>query len=335
MGESYNEQGKCCFFGASKLGEIAEIKLRDEYEIICYCDNDPNKRGEKLGKYDIISFEDYLKNYRDKKIIITSQFSREIISQLTENGIRNYEILPTKHVQSSLTYHKKMKEINLATFIDKYKEQLVLKELTFLTGSSGVLDYLFLKLLAIEFKVKNYLEIGSFIGESISVLSDVVEKCHSISLPNEVFDEFFARRGMCNFCGFLLKNKQNIVEYKEDSKTFDYNIIKEKIDMVFIDGDHSYNGVYIDTDKIFSHVDLENCIVVWHDFKTGGKYRLPVIDAVFDAVPEKYHENIFTVSNNMCGIYLPDKYRDRFNYDKERDVLFTYNVVLESNPQRI
>lgn len=328
---------KVIFFGASKAGLIAEIKYRNEYDIVCYCDNDQRKRGKCFNGYRVINLDDYKKLHNGVKIFITSSYYREIVKQLEANGINNYEIFSLSinpFIDSSPVYGKEIKEISLENLLKKHGKEISLTELTFITNGSGLLDYLFLRLLATEFKVKNYLEIGSFIGESISVLSDVVEKCYSISLPEDDFSSFFESINMDNFSSFLLKNKENVIKFREDSQKFDYGKIEEDIDMVFIDGDHSYKGVFIDTRNIFTHVDLTNCIVVWHDFKTAGKYRLPVINAVFDATPNEYHKNIFSVSNNMCGIYIPDKYLDEFSIGKKKNALFTYDLMINMTEQR-
>lgn len=79
---------KTILFGASKLGEIALNYLRDKCEIINFCDNDKKKWGKEFNGIKIIS-PDYLKEFDDVQVIITSQYREEISYQLIDMGIKN------------------------------------------------------------------------------------------------------------------------------------------------------------------------------------------------------------------------------------------------------
>lgn len=324
-------------FGASKMGEIAYIMLKDKYNIIYYCDNDKTKMDKYINGIKIISVSELMQINNKTKIIISSDYYREISKQLTEMGINNFEIFSLNinpYSESSSDCYSNMKEVNLGRFLKSLGDEISFNNLTFISGGSGVLDYAFLKAIAIKFKITSYLEIGSYIGESMDAVSSVVSKCYSISLPDEELEEHFANKGMNNFSSYFMHRNRDIGQYKGDSKEFDYILIDKDIQLVFIDGDHSYTGVYKDTRNIFNFINTENTIVVWHDFKTNGEYRLPVINAVFDALPEKYHDNIYSVDNNICGIYIPSKYIDSFEFNKDKDKLYSYEVKLKIKENR-
>lgn len=321
-------------FGASKLGEIAYIMLKDKYNIIKYCDNDKSKKGNKINDIEIININE-LNKYEFDKIIICSQYYKEISEQLIDLGIYNYEVFRvnfnTLNGNIDTKENLDIKQINLGRFLSETNKSISLKDLTFIHGtSSGILDYAFLKALMLKFNFKTYLEIGSFLGTSISIISEIAEKCYSITLPDDTLEDFFKSKNKNNFGSYFMRDKENIICFNENSREFDYSKVKSKVDLVFIDGDHSYEGIYHDSKNIFKFIDLDNTIVVWHDFKAGYHYRIDTIRAVYNSLPSKMHRNIFAVDNNICGIYIPDKYMHNFSFDIEKDILYSYKIDLIS-----
>ena len=124
----------------------------------------------------------------------------------------------------------------------------------------------------------------------------------------------------------------NMIQYQEDSKEFDFRKINKSIGLYFIDGDHSYQGVLIDSLKVLEHFDPENSFVVWHDCRnSAGKIDLEVVGAIYEATWDEYFKNFFIFNNSMCGVYIPDKYINDFVKTMESDKLVTYQVVLEKN----
>lgn len=206
-----------------------------------------------------------------------------------------------------------------------------LKDMTFIPGGSLVLDYLLLKEIMAKYSLRNYLEIGTYIGESISCMEDVSKKRISITLPPDVPEmlNHFDTINTGNFANRLVKG--DVIQYFADSRKFDFAKVKDRIDLYFIDGDHSYDGVYSDTKKVFAHKKKDS-FVVWHDFKLSDMtIRREVVQAVVDAVGLKQFKNIYCCDNNMCGIYVPDKYLKDFeelcHYDA--NILYTYDLKLE------
>lgn len=333
MGEQKEE---IILFGASKLGEIAYLMLKDQYNILYYCDNDETKIDKLINDIKVISPERLMGIDDNIKIIISSTYYREISKQLTtmqKNKFEVFSININHYIEDSSDNYPNIKDVNLGIFFESIGKEISLENVAFISGGSGVLDYAFLKAIALKFQIRGYLEIGSFIGESMDAVSRVVKECYSISLPDVSLEELFNNKGMRNFASYFM-NRENVVQYKGDSKEFDFNLINTNIQFVFIDGDHSYNGVYQDTRNIFDFINIDETIVVWHDFKTiTGKYRLPVINAVFDALPEELRGNVYGVDNNICGIYIPNKFLNDFEFTKDGNTLFSYevNIKLKKN----
>lgn len=320
-------------FGASTLGSIAYRTLRNSYDVVAFTDNNTNKWNTTFEGLDVIAPEKII-NYKGAIIIIASQYFKEISSQLQEMGIRHffiyqYQLLNSK-LQNSMEKKLEIPILNLGRFLSSIKASLRVENLTLLRGGSTLLDYAFLKGLILKFNLETFLEIGTWSGESIAVVSEVAKRCYSVSLPDEnlksSFDDFWGKN---NFSRFFSLDKKNIKHFYEDSKTFDFSQIKDTIDLVFIDGDHSYSGVKSDTKRIFEVIDLERTIVVWHDFKTKRDNAiLSTVNAVFEALPNNLHHRVYGVDSNICGVYLPDKYKSYFSFENDRDEIYSYEVSI-------
>jgi len=305
-------------------GCYVSLSRRTMEFIIAKHNNDPSKWGTMFEGIKVIS----PKQLDGKiKIIITSIYHEEILKQLIDIGCWNVEVFSVRvnNYTDTLVETYNIREINLGKFLENSDVRHI-DDVTFMRGGSGLLDYLFLKALIITFQFQTYLEIGTFMGESIAAVSDLVRKCYSISLPDEDLEPFFKKMGKANFSRYFSYKKKNVVYYTIDSKLFDYHQIDDHIDLVFIDGNHRYEGIIIDTKKIFQFINPEETIVVWHDFKQQGKYRIETVKAVFDALPKEIHKNIFAVDNNMCGIYIPKRYLNKFEITNETNEMYSYEV---------
>lgn len=192
-----------------------------------------------------------------------------------------------------------------------------------------------MKAVAIKYQRRNYLEIGTYIGESIRVVSDVCEVCHSVTAtPGSPYStaEWCKEAGIPDYTERLADIPNVVHHYVEDSKKFDYTSVEDSIDMYFIDADHSYEGVYADTRNVFSSKG-KDAIVVWHDFK-GGSGLCGSSLAVHDAIGDDEWENVFCVDNNVCGIYLPKEYQQdlslrKFEWTEDRQPLYVYTTTLD------
>lgn len=297
-----------------------------------------DKNAEIIKEYDAVPvyLPRKLKEYSDIKIIIAVFQYEEVLTDIRCMGITNkniellklsFEPVLSKVVEEALD----KRTINLGDWLEKNKN-LYCREITFIPGGSHILDYMFLKLIAIKSGSKEYLEVGTYIGESINILTDCCEKLYSVTLPIEKAMKQFKPSWRTNFIGKLATN-ENIVSYYTDSRQFDFSKHADTVDLYFIDGDHSYEGVYNDTKNIFMN-KKEDAIVVWHDFKyTNAEYKTPVIHAVYDVLEDAF-EHVYVTDNNACGIYIPPNRMDEFGFImheckyNESASLYTYDVTL-------
>lgn len=318
---------KIILFGASELGKKALTYFGKE-KVAFFCDNDVKKIGLQINEIKVIDFSKLLEVHKNYQIIITSMYEREISEQLEKHNINNYGI----YKENIELYYpiEPLREINLGCFFDQCNFNIKLPTLTFFEGGSTILDYTFLQALAKRFDRKRYLEIGSFMGESMRCLSQVCYECLSISLEEKELEQFFYSKHKENFANYFMNDLCNVRQIKGDSKKINFKEIGFKPDFVFIDGDHSYEGVFNDTQKVFDIIDHDEAIVVWHDFRKAitKQIRTETIKAVFDALDEKHKKNVFICDNNLCGIYIPEKYLKYFSLNINPDEMYSYEFEM-------
>lgn len=289
-------------------------------------------------------------------IAVKEVFVSEILELLYKKGYNNVIILnPQKLMLYKLLTHLRNKErflgekgivqeserdeklygtaLNVGKFIGSIQDtSMCFPTLTFTWGGSRLLDYALIRGLITKYKFKTYLEIGTYIGDSLKAVSDLLDTCYSISVPetHPAHMKNWCKVRHINDYSNQLVTEKNMVQFLCDSKEFDYSSIDQNIDVYFIDGDHSYNGVLIDSIKVFDNFDPESNFVVWHDCRTPVGISREVVNAIEDAIG-KYFNNFYVFDNCMCGIYIPDKYLNDFETMTESDELTTYKVVLSKN----
>ena len=64
---------------------------------------------------------------------------------------------------------------------------------------------------------------------------------------------------MPNYSGRLAYSDK-IKHFYVNSQTFDFETINDEIDLYFIDGDHSYEGVYNDTKKFLTRNQINQLL---------------------------------------------------------------------------
>ena len=178
---------------------------------------------------------------------------------------------------------------------------------SYMDGVSWVPDIVLLKSLARKFDNCNYLEIGSWRGESIANVAEVAVSCTSVTLSPEEMKAFNFHENFIKMHAMFSNDKQNIKTIHQNSQTFDFTTLGEQYDLIFIDGDHTYSGVLNDTVKTFGLRKNNKSVIVWHDYGfTTETPRHSVIAAILDGIPKDKHKNLYHVSNSLCAIYIED-----------------------------
>lgn len=175
---------------------------------------------------------------------------------------------------------------------------------TFLDGTSYVTDIVLLKGLCRKFTDCNYLEIGSWRGESLVNVAEVATKCVSISLSKEDIISMGMSKEIADSQRLFTNGLENLVHIEANSLTYDFEQLKEKFDVIFIDGDHTYAGVKSDTINAFKLLRNDQSVIVWHDCGVNFEmHRYEVLAAIFDGCPPHKRGNLYRVTNTLCGIY--------------------------------
>lgn len=196
-----------------------------------------------------------------------------------------------------------LKTVDILDIVPNFDETI--DPYSFLDGTSMVIEIALLKILARTFPKCQYLEIGSWRGESIVNVAEVASECVSITLSEKEMREMNILENFIKVHGFFSKGVQNIINIGHNSATFNFSTLNRKFDLIFVDGDHSYNGVTIDTGNVFKLLKDENSIIVWHDCGFGIEdTRYSVVAGILDGAPKEYRDKIYRVSNTKCGIFL-------------------------------
>ncbi len=122
----------------------------------------------------------------------------------------------------------------------------------YLDGGSTPIDLALLKGLAKQIEGCEYMEIGTWRGESVANVAEVAKHCTTINLPDSTMIEMGLDKKYVELHRFFSKEKMNITHIQADSQTFDFNSIGKKFDLIFIDGNHLFEFVMNDTKNAFN-----------------------------------------------------------------------------------
>lgn len=219
-----------------------------------------------------------------------------------------------------------IKTVDVLDVVESIDEEV--RHYTYLDGTSRTMDIAFLKSLCRKYEDCNYLEIGSWRGESLLNVASIVKKCTSISLSKEEMIEFGMESKDADALNLLSQGLPNVQHIAANSHTFDFETLDDKFDVIFIDGDHSYEGVKSDTLNAFKLLRDQDSIIVWHDCGFGMQdFRYESIQAIHDACSKDQFENIYRVSNTMCAIYSAAELKNSpVGFETIPNKLFNVNI---------
>lgn len=163
------------------------------------------------------------------------------------------------------------------------------------------------------FNCKKYLEIGVHNGSSMSyVLQSKINKCIGIDPFEDLItndksmihyqknDNITLNKTNINITNNNINNSE-IVLIKNYSNLVNINEIDNDIDLLFIDGDHSYNSVKQDYYKFKNNVKI-NGIIVFDDLHQNGPKK------VFNEILKNDNDiKLFGIYENTEGILIKIK----------------------------
>ncbi len=198
-------------------------------------------------------------------------------------------------------------QLDIKKIFPEFKEHV--DPFAFLDGGSLPIDIALLKALARKFNVKDYLEIGTWRGESVANVASVVENCYTLNLSDEEMLKMNLTPDYIKSHRFFSENLKNVKHINAHSHRFDFDSLKTKFDMVFVDGDHHYESVKKDTQTAFSILKSDDSIIVWHDYAASPEtIRWDVMNGILDGCPREKRNHLFHISNTLCAVYLNEKF---------------------------
>ena len=176
----------------------------------------------------------------------------------------------------------------------------------FLEGGSTTIDLALLKGLARRYDRCRYFEIGSWRGESVANVAGVASECISLSLSDEEMRQAGWNDRYLATAKVFSRHLKNVVHIGHNSRTFDYTPYVGTCDLVFVDGDHSYDGVRADSAHAFRLLRDERSVIVWHDYmRTSPEDILwGVVAGMLDGAPKDARPHLYHVSNTLCAVYV-------------------------------
>lgn len=161
-----------------------------------------------------------------------------------------------------------------------------------------------------ENSTKNILEIGTILGGTLFLFSNVTKpdgKIISIDLPAGLFGGGYPEWKMPFYQSFARK-QQTLVLLRCDShsSTAVNSVIQtlqdEKLDFVFIDGDHTYEGVKADF-NLYSPFVKKGGMIAFHDVATGSTEKVGGVPKFWGELKQSYrHLEIIENQGQGFGI---------------------------------
>jgi predicted O-methyltransferase YrrM len=141
------------------------------------------------------------------------------------------------------------------------------------TGHPNAVDLLFVAAMARHRQARELFEIGTYLGRTTYHLTYASEGAvvTTVNLPPEADPEWGPYQ-QTYFRG--RPRAEQIRQVWADSSVLDTSPYRGRMDFVFVDGDHRYEGVKADTGKAFE-VLAPGGMIVWHDYaaKSPGLCR--------------------------------------------------------------
>ena len=218
------------------------------------------------------------------------------------NKVLDDETVNQNEVISKYNLKNGLPTIDLLDLCPDFDETL--NPYSFLEGCSPTIDIALLKALAKQYEHCDYLEIGTWRGESVANISSVAKHCVTINLPDEEMIQMGLDPKYVDLHRYFSNGIKNITHISANSKTFDFTTLNQKFDLIFIDGDHHYESVLNDAQKTFPLLKNENSVIVWHDYGNNAEdIRWDVLKGILDGTPADKRKNLYRISNTLCAIY--------------------------------
>lgn len=198
------------------------------------------------------------------------------------------------------------------------KESIYLENFLGHWGNVSVEELCKICLIVKYLKPKTILEIGTYNGMTtlqMALNAPTDSTVYTLDLPLELsesielseLDKHVATKlkekfGTATGSYFANRSDLSIVQLYGDSATYDYgSVIKDKIDLIFIDAAHDYANKKIDTEKALSLLS-DNGVILWHDYTSPAN---PDVTKYLADISKDI--NIYHLRNTYLAVYLNGK----------------------------
>lgn len=227
------------------------------------------------------------------------------------NKVLDDENVNRKIVVEKYTIPSGHPTVDIAELVPGFDETI--EPFGFLEGGSMPVEIGLLKAFAKRFDKCNYLEIGTWRGESVANISTVAEHCVTVNLTDDEMRKIGMTEKYINLHRFFSKHLKNVEHISCNSKTFDFSSLHRKFDLIYLDGDHHYESVLSDTKNAFQLLKNEKSIIVWHDYGDSLEtIRWDIVRGIVEGTPPEKRNNIYRISNTRSAIYTTEKVKAGF-----------------------
>jgi hypothetical protein len=199
-------------------------------------------------------------------------------------------------------------QIDILDFCPGFNETI--SPATLLYGTSMPVDFALLQCIVKQYQGQcDYFEIGTWRGESMAVVAPYCKTVTSLSLGDKEMEALGWGGKFLSMQRMFSKDLKNATHIEGNSRNFDFSGLNKKFDVIFVDGDHSYEGVKNDTEKVFPLLKDDNSIIVWHDYVSNYEHiDYEVFAGIIDGSTAEQRKHIYHISNTYCAIYTKKKY---------------------------
>ncbi len=165
------------------------------------------------------------------------------------------------------------------------------------TSKPNQAELLYVSVIAKYLKARNIFEFGTYIGRTSYYLTYASEE--SIVTTLDLPLERASKTG--NYLGTYFQGTDREGRIRQilcDSREFDTVPFRKKMDFIFVDGDHSYEGVKNETEKAFDML-APGGIVIWHDY--NARPDVGIVNYFFEFTKKT---PLFHIHNTSLLLYM-------------------------------
>jgi len=157
-------------------------------------------------------------------------------------------------------------------------------------------DMVYVCAIAAAVDARQIFEFGTYRGQTTTGLAATCPsaRIYTLNLPIEADPRYAPYIGM--FIG-RSPHRERITQIFADSRSFDTTPYLQSMDYIFIDGDHSYEGVKNDTEKAIQMLKPGG-VIVWHDYAAKSPGVLQYLAEFSQARP------LFRLRKTCIAVYV-------------------------------